>query len=198
MKCFLNPRSLPLWIVTLTFLFIGIPKAQAQWTAGVGYQYRGDNPNQGVKVKLRHPFGAVGSHFEVFARTHVGYFFLQEESFTGIDGGATATSRSYDVGLGGGVEANIARFRPYIGIGSGYERHRGERRSWSLYFSPKTSDIDVGSLYFSLYAGMSIEAFSGTMLYVEGQLPEYLNEQKLIDIGLANAPVLETGVRIQF
>jgi hypothetical protein len=198
MKCFLNPRSLPLWIVTLTFLFIGIPKAQAQWTAGVGYQYRGDNPNQGVKVKLRHPFGAVGSHFEVFARTHVGYFFLQEESFTGIDGGATATSRSYDVGLGGGVEANIARFRPYIGIGGGYEGHRGERRSWSLCTSPKTSDIDVGNLYFSLYAGMSIEAFSGTMLYVEGQLPEYLNEQKLIDIGLANAPVLETGVRIQF
>jgi hypothetical protein len=74
----------------------------------------------------------------------------------------------------------------------------GERRSWSLYGPPKTSDIDLGSLYFALYAGMSIEAFRGTVLYVEGQLPEYRDEQKLIDIGLADAPILEAGVKVQF
>ena len=198
MNCLPIYRCLPLWIVGLALLFIGHPEAQAQWTAGAGYQYRGDTPNQGATIQLRRHFGAAGSYFRAFARARAGYFFLQEESFTGIDGGATTRSRSYDFGLGGGVEANIARFRPYIGIGSGYERHRGERRSWSLYTSPKTSDIGVGSLYFALYAGMSIEAFRGTMLYVEGQLPEYLNEQKLIDIGLANDPVLEAGVRIQF
>jgi hypothetical protein len=198
MKSFLIPRSLFLWILGLTFLFVGLPNAQAQWTAGIGYQYRGENPNQGVRVKLQHPLGAVGSHFEVFARTHAGYFFLQEESFSGIDGGMTSRSRSYDVGLGGGVEADIARFRPYLGIGSGYERYVGERRSWSLYTSPKTTDIDVGSLYFALYAGMSIEAFRGTMLYVEGRLPEYLSERKLIGTGLADAPMLEAGMRVQF
>jgi len=198
MNCFSIYRCPPLWIVGVALLFIGHPEAQAQWTAGVGYQYREDNPNQGVKVKLQRPLGAVGSRFEVFARTHAGYFFLQEESFTGIDGGVTATLRSYNVGLGGGVEANVARFHPYIGIGGGYEGHRGERRTWSLYTSPNTSDVDVGSLYFALHAGMSVEAFSRTMLYVEGQLPEYLNEQKLIDIGLANDPVLEAGVKIQF
>ena len=56
----------------------------------------------------------------------------------------------------------------------------------------------LGSLYFALYAGMSIEAFRGTVLYVEGQLPEYRDEQKLIDIGLADAPILEAGVKVQF
>ena len=198
MKCLFNFRSPLLWIVALTFLFIGPPKAQAQWTASVGYQYRGDNPNQGVGIKLQHQFGTVGSHFKVFARTHAGYFFLQEESFTGIDGGVATKSRSYESGLGGGIEADFARFRPYLGIGGGYERYMGERRSWSLYGPPKTSDIDLGSLYFALYAGMSIEAFRGTMLYVEGQLPEYRDEQKLIDIGLADAPILKAGVKIRF
>jgi len=198
MNCFPIYRCLPLWIVGLALLFIGHPEAQAQWTAGASYQHRGDTPNQGVKIQLQRHFGATGSYFRVFARAHAGYFFLQEESFTGIDGGATAKSRSYDFGLGGGIEANFARFRPYIGIGSGYERYRGERRSWSLYTSLETSDIDLGSLYFALYAGMSVEAFRGTMLYVEGQLPEYLDEQKLIGIGLADAPILEAGVRIQF
>lgn len=147
--------------VFLLFLFF-IPlqeTASAQWSAGVSYEYRNEDPNSGFGLRVEK---SILEDLPLLDLSLRGHFSLFSESTQIIRQGNSFSSdlNVYDFGFAAFAGFTIKMVSPYVGVGIGNER-----------FKLSTDVQDVGfkerNFYWNGFIGANVEVLPYLKPFIE-------------------------------
>ncbi len=134
--------------------------SKAQWSLGVSYELRDEEPKNGFGARLEREILTPFPSINIALKAH--FSFFTEERLTTVNGIETGRFdfETYDVGVSGLLIFNIGLLRPYAGIGIGLDNTSIE--SFSLPESQDNSvreDIKSLDAYLLATAGAYIDVF---------------------------------------
>jgi opacity protein-like surface antigen len=111
--------------IFLAFLFF-IPlqeTANAQWSAGVSYEYRSEDPNSGFGLRVERSILEDVPLLDLSLRGHFSYFNENTQiNRQGIN--FSSDLDVYDIGIAAFAGFTIKMVSPYVGLGIGNERFK--------------------------------------------------------------------------
>lgn len=133
--------------------------ATAQWSVGATYEYRNEDPNNGIGFRVEKSVFESLPLLDLNIRTHFSYF---NESTQINRQGATFSSDLdvYDFGIAGIVGVGIGLVTPYVGAGIGNERFRLDSDVADLSFKER-------NFYWNGFVGAEVELLPYLKPFIE-------------------------------
>lgn len=133
--------------------------ANAQWSAGVSYEYRSEDPNSGFGLRVEKSILEDVPVLDLRLRGHFSYF--NETTQVSREGNNFNSDLNvYDVGFAALAGFTIEKISPYFGVGIGNER-----------FKLSTDVEDVGfkerNFYWNGFIGTEVEVLPSLRPFIE-------------------------------
>jgi len=133
--------------------------ANAQWSVGVSYEYRNEDPNSGFGLRAERSILESVPLLDLSLRGHFSYFNeTTEVSRQGIN--FTSDLSVYDFGFAALAGFTIERVSPYVGLGIGNERFKLSTDVQDLSFKER-------NFYWNGFIGAEIEILPYLKPFVE-------------------------------
>lgn len=134
-------------LIISVFLPIERVMAQSSWGAGVSYEMRNSNPNNGFGLRLERNILSGLPIVDVNLRAHFSYFSEEVSSYR--DAQVPADLDVYDFGVAATGGIGFGLLKPYAGVGLGSENFN------AVQSDVEQLDISENSIYWNLYGGVS-------------------------------------------
>ena len=214
---FLQKTAIVLLFVTLFFSYPFSDKATAQWSAGLSYELRNEEPKHGAGIRIDREIMTFSPLIDLGVRGHFSYF-SDEVNLRQGEFEYTGNYNTYDVGISGLLLFNIGLLRPYIGAGLGLDNssldgtdiHQSGNENGSNekgFFSnvqnepgpTETSVImfswDSVDAYFMTTVGASVEVLPFLAPFIEFRYTEVSGRD---DFGYQNYSRVSAGLTVRF
>ncbi len=147
--------------IFLAFLFL-IPlheTANAQWSAGVSYEYRNEDPNSGFGLRVERDILEGLPLLDLSLRGHFSYFNENTQiNRQGIN--YSSELDVYDFGFAAFAGFTIQRISPYVGVGIGNERFKLNTDAQGFSFKER-------NFYWNGFIGADVEILPYLKPFVE-------------------------------
>lgn len=202
-------------ILLLFFLLFSIPLAEnaaAQWSAGLSYDLRNEDPKHGAGIRVDREIMTFFPFMDLGVRGQFSYYSdevnLRQDEFEN-----TGNYRTYDIGISGLLLFNIGLLRPYLGLGLGLDnsslegsdlqQHANEKKVTSKMLNdPEPQELSVSTFswdsvdaYFQVTVGSSVEVFPFLAPFIEFRYTEISGRD---DFGIQNYSRVSAGLSFRF
>jgi len=133
--------------------------ANAQWSAGVSYEYRNEDPNNGFGLRVERSVLESVPLLDFSLRGHFSYF-SDNTQVTRQGVNFNSDLSVYDFGLAALAGFTIERVSPYVGLGIGNERFKLSTDVAGLSFKER-------NFYWNGFIGAEIEILPYLKPFVE-------------------------------
>jgi len=180
-----------LLILPLTFS----ESAEAQWSLGISYEVRDEEPTNGFGVQLERNILSSVPIVDLGLRTHFSYF---NETNSLTTSGATIDQdfQSFDVGFAALGAVSIGLVSPYVGLGIGWDNSSleySENISGSQFGARES--FDQSDFYWNAFVGARVSIIPLINPFIEYRFSHVSDRG---DIDLSNVSRLALGVSLRF
>lgn len=209
---YLQQAGLTLSLFVLLFSFPLAEKAAAQWSAGLSYELRNEDPRHGAGIRVDREIMTFFPFMDLGVRGQFSYY-SDEVNLRQGEFEYTGDYRTYDIGISGLLLFNIGLLRPYLGLGLGLDnsslegsnlqQHTNEKRAFSkLWDDPEPLELSVSAFswdsvdaYFQVTVGSSVEVFPFLAPFIEFRYTEISGRD---DFGVQNYSRVSAGLSVRF
>lgn len=205
-------------LLLFVLLFSSLPfanEASAQWSVGLSYELRNEDPKHGAGIRIDREIMTFTPFMDLGVRGHFGYY-SDEVNLRQGDFEYTGEYRTYDIGISGLLLFNIGLLRPYIGFGLGLDnssldgedlQQPGNGSNGKRFFSkmvnePEPMELTVSEFswdsvdaYLLATVGASVEVFQFLAPFIEFRYTEVSGRE---DFGYQNYSRISAGLSVRF
>jgi len=168
--------------------------ANAQWSAGVSYELRNEEPTNGFGVRLEKRVLPQFTAIDVGVRAHFSYFH-EKNSFTSEGIVIERSYETFDIGVAGTGGISVGLVKPYLGLGLGIDNS-------SLGLSEDVNEqderirpYDKADFYWNAFIGADISLAPKVRPFIEYRFSQISGRD---DINLSNVSRLALGISVRF
>jgi opacity protein-like surface antigen len=161
--------------------------ANAQWSAGVSYEYRNEDPNSGFGLRVERSILQDTPFLDLSLRGHFSYF--NENTRINRQGVNFSSELDvYDIGVAAFAGFTIKMVSPYFGVGIGNERFKLSTDTQNFSFKER-------NFYWNGFIGADVEILPYLKPFVEFRAGKLTNTD---EVQTDNINRLAIGLNVYF